>query len=377
MKVNFFEGKRWVEEQSAELEAAVREVIHSQSYILGAQGRHFEQELKAFLAPDSAGGVLGCNSGTDALILALLAADIGDGDEVIAPALTAIPTITAIRSTGATPVFADIDANHWLIDFDHTLEKVTTQTKAIIVVQLYGAMADCGELRRRLEKIGREDILIVEDVAQAMGSALRDKQAGTLGDVGTYSFYPTKNIGALGDAGAVFTESTEFIDRISMLRNYGQRDRYNAITPRGLNSRLDEMQAAILRVRLPKLKEWTRIKASLMDGYRAALKSSPLRFQSTHPELKAAWHLCAVAAPDAGVREHLMEHLQKNGVQTLIHYPIPCHLQAAFQEFSEGKGSLPHTESLANRVFSLPLTHFLLPSEQQHVIEKIRDFEAW
>lgn len=370
MRVPFFDLHRLYLEQKSELDEAVRSVLGSGHYILGKSGQEFEEALRVHLNTD--GFARGCNSGTDALVLSLLASGVRHGDEVITVSHTAIPTITAIHTIGAKPVFVDVDPKSWLIDLSQIENAISAKTKALVVVHLYGNMADVGAIQTILKKCDRPDISIIEDVAQAMGSSWNSRQAGTQGRFGAFSFYPTKNIGALGDAGAVFCKDSTDAARIEMLRNYGQKDRYNAELHNGTNSRLDEIQAAILKVRLRKLNAWNEKKKNLCKIYRGECTNLPFSFQSVAPECVPAWHLCVVATETAELRTKLMDFLKEKEVQTLIHYPIPTHLQKAFR--TDPQPSLSITEGLANRIVSLPMNAGLTELEQSYVIDCLIQF---
>ncbi len=371
IKIPFVDLKRIYEIERSEIESAALEVLQSGYYILGPKGKQFEAELKNQLVGAAQGAVVGCNSGTDALILSLLALDIGAGDEVITVSHTAIPTITAIQAVGATPVFVDIDKDTWLLDPTLVESKIQSRTKAVIAVHLYGNMVDLNQLSSLVQKIPHKPALI-EDVAQAQGSSLTGKQAGTLARFGCYSFYPTKNVAALGDGGAVFVKEPKDEAKLSQLRFYGQKDRYHADIKRGLNSRLDEIQAAILSVRLKNLDKSSLVKAKQMQTYREELTGLPLQFQKITEGCTPAWHLAVIALESEKVRDGLQASLQSQGVQSLIHYPIPTHLQPAFD--GAKRTTLSNTESLAKRILSIPLNVGLLEEEQRLVIQSIKEY---
>lgn len=374
MKVPFLDLRRINAELDNEIHRAVETVIDSGWYILGKAGELFEEHCKDALVGKNEGHVVGCNSGTDALILSLLAAGVGAGDEVITVSHTAIPTISAVNAVGAKPVFIDIDATSWVMDINLVPPVITPATKAIIPVHIYGNLVDINGLKRKLSQSGREDICIIEDAAQAQGSRFSDRQAGTLGRFGSYSFYPSKNIGALGDGGAVFCHTVADMNALKYLRNYGQKDRYHAEIKKGINSRLDEIQAAILDIKLKHLDEWVLKKSQLMDRYRKALSGLPLTFQRTNDGCEPAWHLCVVALEDAKTRDALMAYLNKEGIQTLVHYPIPNHRQKAFLDVAPDR--LPVTEDLATRILSLPFNTALLQNEVEYMMKGIHSFFA-
>ena len=372
MKIPFLDLKKVNAELEQDIHLAVKTVIDSGWYILGKSGEIFEQNSKTALVGDGEGYVLGCNSGTDALVLSLLAAGVGPGDEVITVSHTAIPTVCAINAVGAHPVYVDIDADTWVMDVNQFLAAVTHKTRAVIPVHLYGNMVDMDSLKNDIASIHESQINIIEDVAQAQGSRLTAREAGTLGRLGAFSFYPSKNIGALGDGGAVFCHFSEDMIALKSLRNYGQHDRYSADRLRGINSRLDEVQAAILDIKLKRLHEWNQKKSTLMRFFRNALSDLPIQFQKITPGCEPAWHLCVIALADHETRESLFKYLNNEGIQTLIHYPIPNHRQKAFDRDSQQ--SLPVTENLAKKILSLPFNTALSQENIEYMMGKIRSF---
>lgn len=371
IQVPFFDIGRLNATIEPELTEAFHRVFSSGWYILGRESETFEKTLAASLGKVT---VVGCNSGTDAIKLALLAAGVGYGDEVITVANTAIPTVAAICSVGATPVFVDVEPHTWLMDPTRIEDALSPATKALIAVHLYGNMADLDGIQAALKAAGREDVSLIEDVAQAQGARLNGRQAGTMGRFGAFSFYPSKNIGALGDGGAVCAATAEDGRHLALLRNYGQQDRYHAVAPLGINSRLDEIQAGMLTAKLAHLETWNKRKDVLMDTYRRELGGIPLRFQSVTDNCVPGWHLCVVACRDSQARDELQQHLHSSGVQTIIHYPIPCHMQPAFA-VARSTG-LAVTESLGGRILSLPLSPVLTESEQAYVIDCMQAYFA-
>jgi len=371
MRVPFFDLNRLYQDQKQQIDDAVRRVLGSGRYILGTACEDFESRMKKELVGSGQGAVVSCNSGTDALVLSLLALGAEPGDPVITVSHTAIPTITAIRSLGCIPTFVDIDPQTWLLDCEKLEAAITPRTKAIISVHLYGNMVDVPGIVGILRKINRQDISIIEDVAQAQGASLSGEQAGTLGSYGAFSFYPTKNLGAMGDGGAVFCASAENAAKLRMLRYYGQKDRTMTELSRGINSRLDEAQAAILSVRIASLESSLRKKLEIMDRYRQELSDFPIRFQKITPGCRPAWHLGVVAFESISVRDEVRKHLSDQGIETLIHYPTPTHLQPAL---SRPSGALPVTEALSKAILSLPLNSGLRAEEQAFIIEKITQF---
>jgi dTDP-4-amino-4,6-dideoxygalactose transaminase len=326
-----------------EVDAAMRAVLERGWLVLGPEVEAFEREFAAYCGAQYAVGV---GSGTEALHLALWACDLKPGDEVITVAHTAVPTINAISLTGARPVFVDVDPVTYTMDPTAAAAAVTSRTRALLPVHLYGHPADM----RPLQDLARSYRLwLIEDAAQAHGAEYQGMRAGRLGDLAAFSFYPTKNLGAYGDGGMVVTDDPVLDERLRLLRNYGQTDRYHHQIE-GLNSRLDELQAAVLRVKLRHLEAWTAARRARAARYTAALAGL-----STPAE--AAWarhvyHLYAVHVPR---RDAVQQALLADGVGTLVHYPVPAHLQPAYAHLNVRRGSLPVTERLADEELSLPL----------------------
>ncbi len=342
-----------------EIHEALRRVADSGWYILGPEVEAFEAEFAAY---HGAAGAVGVASGTDAIELALRAGGIGAGDEAITVAHTAMATVTAIESTGAKPVLADIDLETFTLDPLAAQAAISERTRAIVVVHLYGQPADMDALKGLAEK---HNLLLIEDCAQAHGAEYKGRKVGTIGDMGAFSFYPTKNMGAYGDGGAVITGSREYAERLEKLRNYGQTTRYRHQS-RGTNSRLDEMQAAVLRVKLRHLDRHNGRRREM-----AALYDANLRSVTTPAEAvdgRHAYHLYVIRDRD---RDGLMATLQERGIGTLIHYPIPAHLQESHRDLGLPAGSLPQTERAAREILSLPLYIGLGDDEVMRVCEEI------
>ncbi len=338
-----------------ELDAAVARVMDSGWFILGRELEAFEQELAAWLgAPLPAVGV---GNGTEAIALALNALGVGPGDEVITANLTAYPTITGIRQAGATPVVADIVPETGLLDPALLPAKLTPRTRAVMPVHLYGQACDMDAI---LAVARRAGVFVVEDCAQAIGARWRGRACGTIGDAGCYSFYPTKNLGALGDAGAVTAADLQVREKLTRLRNYGQRVRYYH-DENGINSRLDEMQAAILRAKLPHLTAWNARRQEIAARYRAELRN--VEYLQSRPEAAHVYHLFVVKVPR---REAFMKAMQERGVQTLIHYPVPINRQLDFP--GQKDEAFPATEALAAQVVSLPIYPELTDAQVAAVI---------
>lgn len=369
MKIPFLDLRIQYLELKNEIDSAVLRALDSGWYILGRECETFENAFKEYLAGSGEGYVVGVNSGTDALKLSLLAAGVGPGDEVITVANTAIPTATAIRSTGAIPVFCDVDRDTWLMDPALIDACLTVRTKAIIPVHLYGAACDMAPI---LKVAARHGLTVIEDVAQATGAEYEGKKCGTLGDFGAFSFYPSKNLGANGDGGAVFVRSREQRDILVKLRNYGQSSRYRAELAGGENSRLDEIQAAILTAKLPHLERWNNTRRVLAGQYRALLAETgmPVRTQREYAGTQAANHLFVLTV-GADARDRLMAGLLEKGVQTLIHYPHPLYRQPAFARFY--RTANPVAEELCASVLSLPFHPYLEKKDLAHVVDSLQE----
>lgn len=326
-----------------EIEEAVARVLASGWYILGPEVEQFEQ---AFAKYCGAGYCVSVANGTDAIELALRVADIGHGDEVITVAHTAVATVSAIERAGATPVLVDINETSYTMDPEACAAAITPRTKAIVPVHLYGQAAELSPL---LALAAKHQLLLIEDCAQAHGARYRGARVGTLGTLGTFSFYPTKNLGAYGDGGAIVTNDAGLAARLKRLRFYGQAKRYESLE-QGINSRLDEMQAAILGVKLRYLDEHNDLRRTLAGLYN--LNLSGVANPSVLSEREHVYHLYVARHP---ARDWLREQLHKYGVETQIHYPIPVHLQQGYRHLGYSAGSLPITERIASEILSLPL----------------------
>jgi dTDP-4-amino-4,6-dideoxygalactose transaminase len=346
MSVPFLDLGRLHASIADELAEAHRRVVTANQLILGPEVAAFEAEFAAYCG---ARHCVGVSSGLDALSLALRAAGIGPGDEVIVPAHTYIATWLAVTHAGATPAPVEVSPDDCLIRADAVEAAVTPRTRAILPVHLYGRPADMGEIMRIGNKHG---LFVLEDAAQAHGASYRGRRAGALGHAGAFSFYPSKNLGALGDGGAVVTNDAELAERIRRLRNYGSTQR-NVHEVAGHNARLDEMQAAFLRVKLPRLDEWNEMRRIRAQRYMRLLSGGRLKLPATgSADTAPAWHLFVV---QSGERAELMSALAATGVGCFVHYPTPPHLQPAYAHLKLGRGAFPVSETLADSVLSLPM----------------------
>jgi dTDP-4-amino-4,6-dideoxygalactose transaminase len=335
-----------------EIRAAIDNVLTNGRYILGPEVEAFEQEFARYCGVKHAVGV---GSGTEALHVALAAMGVGAGDEVITTAHTAVATASAIRLCGATPVFVDIEPGTFTID--PRLINVTSRTKAIVPVHIYGQPANLAPIL----KLG---VPVLEDCAQAHGAKYDGRRVGSMGVLGAFSFYPTKNLGAIGDGGAVVTNDDELAKRMRLLREYGWAERYVSSTD-GWNTRLDELQAAILRVKLRHLDDDNARRRAIAKRYDEALTSAPV----VREGVEHVYHLYVITSDR---RDALQQHLRDRGVGALIHYPVPVHKQPAYAT----NDSLPNTERAAATVLSLPMYPELTDGEQEQVIKAVQEFRG-
>jgi dTDP-4-amino-4,6-dideoxygalactose transaminase len=347
-----------------EIDAAVARVLAGGWYILGEETRAFEAEFAAYIGVREAVGV---GSGTDALHLALAACEIGAGDEVITVSHTAVATISAIEMAGATPVLVDIEPDFFTIDPAKIEATITPRTKAIIPVHIYGQPANLDAI---LEIAGRHKLRVIEDCAQAHGAAFRERRVGGHGDIACFSFYPTKNLGAIGDGGMIVTNDVALAERARLLREYGWAERYVSQIS-GRNSRLDELQAAILRVKLRRLDDDNQKRARIAQRYSESLSDCGMVLPAVRPQATHVFHLYVVRTPE---RHELQAFLKSRDVNTLIHYPVPVHLQPAYMNVARGSDALSQTEIAAREILSLPIYPELAEQEIEQVIESIRSF---
>lgn len=355
--IPFADLKAEYEAYRAEIDTAVSRTLSSGWYILGPEVAAFEAAFAAYTGVAHAVGVA---SGTDALLLGLKALGVGPGDEVITVAHTAVATIAAIELAGATPVLVDIDSQTYTMDPEQVETAVTPRTKVIIPVHLYGHPADMEAI---LEIAIQHRLQVLEDCAQAHGALVEERRVGSMGDAAAFSFYPTKNLGALGDGGAVVTNRDDIARRLRLLRQYGWRERYISDLA-GYNSRLDELQAAILQVRLAHLDEDNGRRQQLAARYSEQLENLPVQLPRIRPSASHVFHLYVM---QTGRRAELAAFLQEKGVGTAVHYPVPVHLQPAYRHLAYASGSLPVTERAARRILSLPL-YAHMPEEHVAVV---------
>jgi len=344
-----------------EIDAAIAGVLDRGWFILGEEVRSFEEEFAAYCGTRYGVGVA---SGTDALHLALRAVGVGPGDEVITVANAGVPGVAAIEMAGGRPVFVDVDPVTYNLNPALIEEAITTRTRAILPVHLYGHPADMDPI---MEIARRHNLFVVEDAAQAHGALYKGRRVGSLGHVGCFSFYPTKNLGAYGDGGMVVTNDPELAERVRRMRQYGWESQYYS-TMRGVNSRLDELQAAILRVKLRILENWNARRRQIATLYTELLGRSSLVLPTEAPDAVHVYHLYVVRSD---CRDALREQLRRAGIGTGVHYPLPAHLQEAYRDLGYSSGSLPVTECLAREVLSLPMFPELTEDEVEQVVEAV------
>ena len=349
-----------------EYESKALEVLRSGWYILGKEVETFEQEFASYVGTKHA---VGLASGLDALWLAFKVLGIGDGDEVIVQGNTYIASVMGITINGATPVFVEPN-EFYQIDADKIEEKITNRTKAVLVVHLYGQAANMTKI---VDICKRHNLRLVEDCAQSHGACHKGQMTGSFGDFGCFSFYPSKNMGAFGDAGAITTNDPELARMMKIYRNYGSEKRYYNMVV-GANSRLDELQAGLLRVKLTHMKEITGEREKLAATYDAGISNPYVIKPAVAENSSSVWHQYVLRVPN-GKRDAFKKYLEDKEIGTIIHYPIPPHLSEAYSYLGMGKGSLPITEQYADEVLSLPMYNGMTMEEQAYVIDAINGYE--
>jgi dTDP-4-amino-4,6-dideoxygalactose transaminase len=346
-----------------EVDAAIQGVLNSCEFTLGSEVTAFEQEFAAYCG--STHGI-GVNSGTSALHLALLAAGIGPGDEVITVPFTFVASVAAIYYTGARAVFVDIDPLTYTMDPGALESAITPRTKAIMPVHLYGQPVEMDPILQVAQKHG---LVVIEDAAQAHGAEYNGRRIGGLGDIGCFSFYPGKNLGAYGEGGMVVTANPELARTVRMLRDWGGEKKYQHLL-KGYNMRLEGMQGAVLRVKLRHLEKWTEARRAAAARYETVLAGSGVQTPHARPNARHVYHIYAVRTAN---RKPLQTALQARGIQTGIHYPTPVHLLPAYADLGYGANDFPHSEKAANEVLSLPMFPELTASMQKEVAKAILD----
>ena len=364
MRVSFVDLKRQYKKIKNEIDNTIFKVVNNGNFILGAELEAFEKEFASYCDSKFCAGV---NSGTSALHFALIALGVSKGDEVILPANTFIAAALAVSYTGAKPILIDIDTESYNIDTTKIKEKITKKTKAIVPVHLYGQTADMGSILEIAEKY---NLKIVEDCCQAHGASYNGKKAGSMGDIGCFSFYPSKNLGAYGDGGAIVTSDEKILEKVSMLRNYGQKIKYNHLI-KGFNGRLDNIQAAILRVKLKYLDEWNKARRKYALIYNSLLEDADVITPIQKDYAKHIYHQYVIRMKE---RDNLSKYLNSKKISTSIHYPIPIHLQKAYSDLNYKKGNFPITEKYADEIISLPVFPELKQEEIEYVVSNVKEF---
>jgi dTDP-4-amino-4,6-dideoxygalactose transaminase len=362
MTVPFGDFQAHVAALRPEIVEAMTRVLDSGRFILGPEGDAFEQELATALEARFAVGV---GNGTEAIQLALEALGVGAGGEVVTSPLSAAFTALAVLRAGARPVFADLDPVTLNVSPEAVARAMTPRTRALLPVHLYGHPVDLDPLLALAQRSG---VPLVEDTCQAIGARYKGRSVGALSGIGALSFYPTKNLGAFGDAGAVITNDDGVAEKVKRLRNGGQRERYHHDMA-GINSRLDEVQAAVLRLKLRHLPAWTERRQALARRYRDGLTGTGLGLPTEQPYATAVWHLFVVRHGD---RDGLARRLQERGVGTLVHYPIPLHLQPAFAHLGGRAGDFPVAERAAEEILSLPLYPEMTDAQADTVVDAVK-----
>jgi dTDP-4-amino-4,6-dideoxygalactose transaminase len=361
--IPFLDLKAQYKEIKPQVDAAVARVIESAQFVLGPEVAAFEERFAAYC------GVRHCvalNSGTSALHLALLAAGVGPGDEVITVSMTFVATTAAILYCGAKPIFVDVDPDTWTMDPNLVKAAITPRTKAILPVHLHGLMTDMDPI---IEIADRAGLIVIEDAAQAHGSEYRGLRAGSIGDIGCFSFYPGKNLGAYGEAGAAVTNSSDLARQLALLRDWGQESKYNHVLP-GYNFRMDGIQGAILNVKMAYIESWTEARQAVASHYDRLLARAQFKRPAPPPHCRHVYHVYAVEVEH---RDQVQKALSAAGIGTGIHYPVPVHLQKAYGELGYGRGDFPVTEAIANRFLSLPIYAELQPEQVANVVLELEN----
>ena len=365
MEIPFADLRPMHDELRNELDVAYKKVMDNSWFIQGKELEAFEKEFAAYVGVKHCIGVA---TGLDALYLVLKAYGIGEGDEVIVPSNTFIATALAVSYAGATPVFVEPVLETFNIDASRIEAAITSKTKAIMTVQLQGRCCDMDEINRIAKKHG---LKVIEDAAQAHGAKYKGKKAGALGDAAGFSFYPGKNLGALGDGGCVTTNDDELAAKVRALGNYGSDYKYHHIY-KGTNSRLDEMQAAFLRVKLPHLEKWNEARRQVAARYLSEIKNPLIKLPlPTSEEYEHIYHVFVIRCDK---RDELEKYLLDNGIHTVKHYPIPMHMQGAYADLHIAEGALPIAEEISRTVLSIPMYYGMRDDQVDYVIDKLNEF---
>jgi dTDP-4-amino-4,6-dideoxygalactose transaminase len=352
-----------------EVDEAVANVLASTQFILGKEVGGFENAAASYLGTKHA---IGCASGTDALQIAMMAMDIGKGDEVITSPFTFVATAETIVLLGATPVYVDIDPMTYNIDPSKIERAITGKTKAILPVHLYGQPADMDSI---MEIAQRHGLRVIEDAAQAFGAEYRRRKVGSFGDIACFSFFPSKNLGAFGDAGMVTTNDEQLAEKTRMISLHGSRKKYQHEIL-GVNSRLDTLQAAVLKVKIKYVDAWNRLRQGFAAAYSQKLKDSSVITPYVMPGCTHIYHQYSIRLPKTSgkTRDALVAYLKSRDIPTAVHYPIPLHLQKAFAHLGKGEGEYPFSETVASEILSLPMHTELNEEQIEYIVREIREF---
>lgn len=364
--IPFVDLKAQYQSIKPEIDTAIQSVLHSCQFTLGSEVEAFEHEFAAYCGAKQG---IGVNSGTSALHMALLAAGVGSGDAVITVPFTFVATVSAIVYTGAAPVFVDIDPQTFTMDATQLEDAITEKTKAIIPVHLYGQCADMGPI---LEVAKRHELVVIEDACQAHGAEYKGRRAGCMGDLGCFSFYPGKNLGAYGEGGMVVTDNDDFARTIRMLRDWGADRKYHHVL-KGYNCRMDSIQGAVLRVKLRYLEGWTERRRSVAALYDRLLADCGIVTPTALPHNRHVYHVYAIRAAH---RQAWQDALLAQGIHTGVHYPTPVHLLPAFADLGYRAGHFPHSEKAARAVLSLPVYPELTGSQCAEVAAALKHIAA-
>jgi dTDP-4-amino-4,6-dideoxygalactose transaminase len=364
MKVPLLDLKAQYATIKEELDAAVAEVMESCSFILGPQVQKFEEKVAAYCGTKYAVGVA---SGTDALLLSLRACGVGSGDEVITVSYSFFATAGVISNLGATPVFVDIEPSTYNINSQLIAEKITPRTKAIMPVHLFG---QCAEMDPILTLAEEHQLKVVEDAAQAIGAEYRGRKAGSMGHLGCFSFFPSKNLGGMGDGGMITTNDSELAELLRILRVHGSKSKYYHSVV-GYNSRLDTLQAAALGVKLKYLDEWTEKRREHAHLYDQLLQELPVVTPHAEEHNRHIYNQYTIRVEN---RDGLQQHLKEKDVGTALYYPLPLHLQECYRDLAHQQGNLPESERAAKETISIPVYPELTRQQQEYVVNQIRDF---
>jgi dTDP-4-amino-4,6-dideoxygalactose transaminase len=359
--IPFLDLKSQYQEIKSDINAAVTRVIESGQYVLGQEVIAFEERFGEYCKTNYC---IALNSGTSALHLALLAAGVGPGDEVITVSMTFVATTAAILYCGAKPVFVDVDPETWTMDANSIEAAVTPRTKAILPVHLHGLVAEMDPI---IEIARRRGLLVIEDAAQSHGAEYKGRRAGSIGDIGCFSFYPGKNLGAYGEGGAAVTNDSELARRMALLRDWGQESKYRHVLP-GFNYRMDAIQGAVLNVKMDYIEKWTEMRRRIADQYAHLLADTRCQAPAPPPHCRHVYHVYAIRVAN---RDRVQELLNSGHIGTGIHYPVPVHLQTAYADLGYGLGDLPVTEMVADEFLSLPIYAELQRNQIEEIVTEL------